>query len=171
MLCSANQPTLIHLQVIPGLLTWLVRFIQQYYFIQILATSVFVIVTSLSRPVVPNLFCLKGHLFFYYIFLKFFRRSRATFWDLEGLEGYFWPAGHRLGTTGLPITYTQLHTLAAYRTGPGRVKKLESMLQSKNHKNRKLTILKQSPFFDFTIKIFHFFTEYTRWTYPLVSSL
>ena len=35
---------------------------------------------------------------FAHIFLKFFRRSRATFW---GLAGHFWPAGHRLGTTGL----------------------------------------------------------------------
>ena len=33
-----------------------------------------------------------------HIFLKFFRRSRATFW---GVAGHFWPAGHRLGTTGL----------------------------------------------------------------------
>ena len=33
-----------------------------------------------------------------HIFLKFFRRSRATFW---GLAGHFWPAGHRLGTTGI----------------------------------------------------------------------
>ena len=31
-----------------------------------------------------------------HISLKFFRRSRATFW---GLAGHFWPAGHRLGTT------------------------------------------------------------------------
>ena len=33
-----------------------------------------------------------------HIFLKFFRGSRATFW---GLAGHFWPAGHRLGTTGV----------------------------------------------------------------------
>ena len=31
-----------------------------------------------------------------HIFLKFFRRSRATFW---GLAGHFRPTGHRLGTT------------------------------------------------------------------------
>ena len=35
-----------------------------------------------------------------HIFLKFFRRSRATIW---GLAGHSWPAGHRLGTTGLYI--------------------------------------------------------------------
>ena len=40
-------------------------------------------------------FTVVGH-----IFLKFFRRSRATFW---GLAGHFWPAGHRLGTTELYI--------------------------------------------------------------------
>ena len=72
---------LIHLQVIPGLLTGLVRFIQLYYFIQILATSVFVIVTSLSRPVVPNLFCLKGHLFFYFLLY--------IFKILQEVEGHF----------------------------------------------------------------------------------
>ena len=35
---------------------------------------------------------------FEHIFLKFFKRSRATFW---GLAGHIWPAGHRLGTTGI----------------------------------------------------------------------
>ena len=35
---------------------------------------------------------------FAHIFLKFFRRSRVTFW---GLAGHFWPAGHRLGATVL----------------------------------------------------------------------
>ena len=39
-----------------------------------------------------------------HIFLKFFRRSMATFW---GLAGHFWPVGHRLGTTGLDIVVEQ----------------------------------------------------------------
>ena len=37
-----------------------------------------------------------------HIFLKFSRRSRATF---RGLAGHFWPAGHRLGTTGIYVYY------------------------------------------------------------------
>ena len=63
------------------------------------------------------------------------------------------------------------------KTGPGRdrVKKLEPCMHvSKSdvaiQKSQKSNF-KTVAIFDFTIKIFHFFTEYTRWTYPLVSSL
>ena len=46
-----------------------------------------------AYPVKMGNFTVSAH-----IFLKFFRRSGATF---QGLAGHFWPAGHRLGTTAV----------------------------------------------------------------------
>ena len=45
---------------------------------------------------------------FAHIFLKFFRRLRATFW---GQAGHFWPAGHRLGTTDIDTVVFKLTKL------------------------------------------------------------
>ena len=50
---------------------------------------------------------------FAHIFLKFFRRSRATFW---GLAGHFWPAGHRLGTTGIHNTISRAISMISRKT-------------------------------------------------------